>query len=674
MSARSCRYSVVATIVPGLILGLITAVQVTGHAATAVATATPTPKPQVSPAPAAKMPDDSSVISFLGDVISWSRGLALEEQIVEEPSDVLSISQDKYLAGRAVSVAFDFARAEAAVLAASGKQAPPTGATEILPSAEVMQNRRLKLDAEVKAAAERVMTLKAALGTAPRRKREALAQQLAGAQEDLELAQARLDFFNSIGQVEKSGAEADLARSGLLGRIAELEQSLPQKDAAAPPAADKAMKQASEPSGIFGHAKHLLALQRSMQTIGQRIDATNRLGERAQEFHQSLERLHEQIDARVQVLAGQAVSGADGDPIALKGRKKELELLQAQHTLVAKTLPPLAAEAAILKRYATNLGQWRDNLSQRSVAELRSLVARLIGIGLIMSAILAVAIVWRKLTFHYVQDRHRRHQLLQLRTLAVAFLIALVLLFNFTSELGAIATVMGFAAAGIALALQNVILSLAGHFYLTGRFGIRVGDRVELGGVRGDVISIGLVKLTLMELTGESGGRQPTGRVVVMPNSIVFQPNVNFSKQAPGSSFIWNELRLALAPDCDYRLAEKRLMEVVEQVFDPYREAMQRQCYAMERQLHIGVEPPSPQSRLRLSQAGIEMVIRYPVDAHSAAQVADEVSRRLLDAIKKEPGLRLVTLGTTPTIQASGAPAAGEGSAARQESEPSSTS
>jgi small-conductance mechanosensitive channel len=673
------RYSAVATIVPGLLLGLILGLQVTGHAATAAATGaasatvTPTPKPQVSSTPASTMPDDSSVISFLGDVINWSRGLALEDQIVEQPSDVLSVSQDKYLAGRVVTVAFEFARAEAALLAALGKQAP-TGATDVLPSAEVMQNRGLKLEAEFKAASARVTALKAELATAPRRKREALARQLAGAQGDLELAQARLDFFNSIGHIEKNGAESDRTRSGLLGRIAALEQSLPQKDAAATPSpADKAMKQASEPSGVFAHTRHLLAMQRSMQAIGQRIDATNRLRERAQEFHQSLERLHEQIDARVQALAGQAVSGADGDSVVLKGRKKELESLQAQHTLVAKGLPPLGAEAAMLKRYATNLGQWRDSLKQRSVAELRSLVLWMIGLGLVLGAIFAGAMVWRKLTFHYVRDLHRRHQLLQLRTLAVAFFIALVLLFNFTSELGTIATVMGFAAAGIAFALQNVILSLAGHFYLTGRFGVRVGDRVELGGVRGDVISIGMVKLTLMELSGESGGRQPTGRVVVIPNSIVFQPHVNFFKQAPGTSFMWNELRLALAPDCDYRLAEKRLMEVVEQVFDRYRETVHRQCRVMERQLHVGVEPPSPQCRLRLSQTGIEMVIRYPVEVQSAVQVADEVSRRLLDTIKQEPGLRLVTLGSTPTIQA-GAPASSGGGGMPEDSEPSSTS
>lgn len=676
MSARSPRrYSAVATIVPGLILGLIMAVQVTGHAASAAATGaatvTPTPKPQVSPA--STTPDDSSVISFLGDVISWSRGLALEEQIVEQPSDVLFVSQNKYQAGRIVGMAFDFARAEAAVLAASGQQAP-TAASDVLGRPDVIRNFRLKLDAAVKAAAEQVTRLKAQMGATPKRKREAVAQQLAGAQGDLELAQARLDFFTSIGEFERTGAEADRARSGLLGRIGELEQSLPQKDAAAmPPPADKVMKQAGEPSGVFGHARHLLTLRRSIEVTGQRIDATNRLGKRAQEFHQSLEGRHERIDARVQALAGQAVSGADADPATVKKRNKELELLQTEHTQVAKALPPLGAEAVLLRRYATNLAQWRDSLKQRSLEELRGLVARLIGIGLVFGAIFAAAIIWRKLTFRYVQDLHRRHQLLQVRMIVVAFAVALMLLFNFTSELGTIATVMGFAAAGIAFALQNVILSLAGYFFLTGRFGIRVGDRVELGGIRGDVIDIGVVKLTLMELSGEGNDRQPTGRVVVFPNSVVFQPNANFFKQAPGTSFIWNELRLGLAPDCDYRLAEKRLMEVVDQVFAGYRDTVHDQCRAMERQLNLRLETPKPQSRLRLSRSGIEMIIRYPVDARSAVQIADEVSRRLLDTIKQEPGLRLVTL-STPNIQA-GAPASpGGGGAAEESEEPSSTS
>src|SRR5260370_9826248 len=119
---------------------------------------------------------------------------------------------------------------------------------------------------------------------------------------------------------------------------------------------------------------------------------------------------------------------------------------------------------------------------------------------------------------------------------------------------------MGFAAAGIAVALQNVILSIAGYFFLIGRYGIKVGDRVSVAGVTGDVIEIGLVKLSLMELAGSGNDRQPTGRVVVFSNAIVFQPSGNFFKQLPGTNFIWNEVSLTLAPDCDYRLAEKRLL------------------------------------------------------------------------------------------------------------------
>jgi small-conductance mechanosensitive channel len=264
-----------------------------------------------------------------------------------------------------------------------------------------------------------------------------------------------------------------------------------------------------------------------------------------------------------------------------------------------------------------------------------------------------------------VQDVHRRHQLLQLRRLVVGVIAALVLIFDFANELGTLGTVMGFAAAGIALALQNVILSLAGYFYVSGRFGIRVGERVQISGINGDVLEIGLFKMTLMEYAGDHASSQPTGRVVVFPNSVVFQPNANFFKQAPGSSFTWNELRFTLAPECDYRLAEKRLVEVVNQVFARYRDQVQREYHNMERDLNVRLDMPRPQSRLQLGDAGIELVIRYPVQLYGAVQTADEVARRLVDAIKREPGLKLATSGT-PSIQSdtSAEPVEPEGRAA----------
>jgi small-conductance mechanosensitive channel len=179
------------------------------------------------------------------------------------------------------------------------------------------------------------------------------------------------------------------------------------------------------------------------------------------------------------------------------------------------------------------------------------------------------------------------------------------------------------------------------------------------------VLEIGLFKMTLMEYAGENASSQPTGRVVVFPNSVVFQPNANFFKQAPGSNFTWNELRFTLAPECDYRLAEKRLIEVVNQVFARYRDQVQREYHNMERDLNVRLDMPRPHSRLQLGDAGIELVIRYPVQLYGAAQTADEVARRLVDAIKREPGLKLAASGT-PSIQPDTAaqPAEPEGRAA----------
>jgi len=114
--------------------------------------------------------------------------------------------------------------------------------------------------------------------------------------------------------------------------------------------------------------------------------------------------------------------------------------------------------------------------------------------------------------------------LLTARTIVITTAIALVLVFHFASELTALVTALGFAAAGIAFALQNVILALAGYFAMLSPNGIRIGDRVSLQGpfgyVTGEVDEIGFVRIRLRELAGDPP--KPTGRIVVFPNSVVF--------------------------------------------------------------------------------------------------------------------------------------------------------
>jgi len=235
----------------------------------------------------------------------------------------------------------------------------------------------------------------------------------------------------------------------------------------------------------------------------------------------------------------------------------------------------------------------------------------------------------------------------------VVVAVALTTIFSFVTELGSLATFAGFITAGLAVALQNVILSVAAYFFLIGRYGIRVGDRVQISGVTGDVIDVGLVRLHLMEL-GADG--LPTGRVVAYSNAVVFQPTGNFFKQLPGSNFSWHEVTLKLSPDTDYRQAERRLLGVVEQVYAQYHDRIARQHQAMAENLAIPVHEPRPDSQLRLAEGGIEMTIRFPVPLESAGAVDDQVTRALLEALEAEPRLRLAG-AATPAIRAAPAPA-----------------
>ncbi|MBV8842963.1 MAG: mechanosensitive ion channel family protein [Bryobacterales bacterium] len=400
-------------------------------------------------------------------------------------------------------------------------------------------------------------------------------------------------------------------------------------------------------SGMIGQAETLIALTQKTQSLDETIDLTQQLAATIDQLRKPLTAQLRQISEQVTALQS---SSASNDIAVLKATRRQVEALTRRHKLIVAALLPLSKQQLVLQQYVDNVERWRVAVRQRFTTALRELLIRIAGLALLLLAITGGVALWRRLTFRYVNDIQRRRHLMQFSRILAVVIIALVLLFDFANQLGELATVMGFAAAGIALALQNVILSLAGYFYVSGRYGIRVGDRVQISGINGDVLEIGLFKITLMELGSADSGHQSTGRIVVFPNSVVFQPNGSFSKQLPGSNFTWNELNLSLAPDCDYRLAERRLLNVVNEVFSHQREAIQHECRRLERDLNMRIEPPMPQSHLRLSDSGIEIMIRYPAHLRSAVRTSDEIARRQVDAIKSEPALKLVSQ-VTPAIQ-----------------------
>jgi small-conductance mechanosensitive channel len=599
----------------------------------------------VSAPAGALTPDAHTVIAYLSDVINWYGHLGVEAQLVRDPDEMLFFADDRQTAGEVLRLGFEYARAQATFIAKSSPGAAPAAGSAGAPPAESnnITHSAATLDAAANALRARITNLQAQLAKASARQRNAIALQIQDAQSQLDLNQARGDALKALAQFESGSASPD-QNGGLAAQIDELEHSMADsiKKPATPPA-DTALVASAQPTGILSLITELFALSNKLDALEQNAALARALAARATEVRKSILAVIAGLNARGDTLA-QGTSAAD--VAALQDRKKSFESLLETHKLASAAALPLSKQIVLLGIYTNNVGRWHEAIQQRRSKEFRSLLIRLIVLGASLLVIFLGSIVWRWLTDRYVTDIRRRGQVMAARRLILGLLIVIVVMVNFSDELGSAATVVGFAAAGIAVALQNVILSIAGYFFLIGRFGIKAGDRVQIGGVTGDVIDIGLVKLSLMELGGSGTHREPTGRVAVFSNAIVFQPSGNFFKQAPGTSFVWNEVRLTLAPDVDYRLAEKRLLDAVDEVFARYRDRVMRDYRHLERDLNIMLETPKPQSRLYLSQNGLEIVIRYPAETYTAPQITDEISRRVLDAINREPSLRLAAQGT----------------------------
>jgi small-conductance mechanosensitive channel len=219
------------------------------------------------------------------------------------------------------------------------------------------------------------------------------------------------------------------------------------------------------------------------------------------------------------------------------------------------------------------------------------------------------------------------------------------------SEFSSLATFAGFITAGIAVGLQAVLLSVAAYFFIIGRYGIRVGDRISVAGVTGDVVDIGLVRMYLMELAGTGVDLYPTGRIVVFSNSVLFQAGTPLYKQIPGTEYTWHEVAVNMSPNGNHKLAQEKLLSAVNSVFSQYRKEIERQHEAVEHRMDVQMELPVPGSRLQFTDAGLEFLVRYPVEIRRASEIDDQITREVLEQIGSDPNLQSAVSGS-PKIRA----------------------
>lgn len=181
----------------------------------------------------------------------------------------------------------------------------------------------------------------------------------------------------------------------------------------------------------------------------------------------------------------------------------------------------------------------------------------------------------------------------------IGFLITIVLTMGFISEFSSLATFAGFITAGIAVGLQAVLLLVAAYFFIIGRYGIRIGDRITVAGITGDVVDIGLVRLYLMELAGTRLDFYPAGRIVVFSNSVLFQPGTRLFKQIPGTEYAWHEVVVMIAPDGNHKAAQEKLVSTVNEVYSQYQNEIESQHATIEHRVDIQIEAPRPEAAVR---------------------------------------------------------------------------
>ena len=608
--------------------------------------------PQTAPSnQPASPPDSSDIIEFLNQTITWYRQLEPEQRLATEPSDALVLNDNRRYAEEAIRQAFDYARAQAQ---SAAKQNTSSGQNSQQSRYQSLNQLSATLDAQVKQLQGEIQSIRTKLDSAAGNKRAQLQAQLAETQSELDLANARRDAIRSMVEFVTGTSANGLGASGLRAQIESLARSVPLENTSANPAANAEQQKSSStpssspaasavtkapPSGIWGLTGDLFALSGKMRTLDGILAQTDALQKTVKQLRAPLVNQLKQLSQQGDQLATAAdTSGTT----ALEQQKQQLDALTNQFKQVSATMLPLSKMGVLLQLYYGSVNNWRGGLETEYHADLKALLIRLAILIAILAVVIGFSELWKKTIFRYVHDPRRRYQFMLLRRIVMWFVIAIVIAFAFASQLGQMATFAGLITAGVAVALQNVILSIAGYFLLIGKFGIRVGDRVQISGVNGEVVDVGLIRMHVMEM-GPGGA---TGRVVAFSNSIVFQPTTGMFRQIPGTSFSWHEISLTLAPDTDYSLVEKRLLKVVEDVFADYREDMERQRAMMERTLNTTpIHELRPTSRLRLTSAGLEAVIRFPVSLQNAAEIDDRITRALLQAIDKEPRLKLVGSG-----------------------------
>lgn len=231
---------------------------------------------------------------------------------------------------------------------------------------------------------------------------------------------------------------------------------------------------------------------------------------------------------------------------------------------------------------------------------------------------------------------------------AIRVLIAVILIIGIVSiwfsDPGRLASAAAFITAGLAIASQRVITAVSAYFIILRGKTFHVGDRIVMGGVRGDVIALGFMQTTIMEMGQPPGeeadapslwvhARQYTGRIVTITNDNIFtKPVYNYTREFP---YIWEEIKLPIPYQANRKTAEQIILKAArhhaEKIADMGEDALKE----LERRYELRREDLEPRVFYRLTDNWVEFALRFIAEDHGIRHLKDAMSREILDEFER---------------------------------------
>ncbi len=256
--------------------------------------------------------------------------------------------------------------------------------------------------------------------------------------------------------------------------------------------------------------------------------------------------------------------------------------------------------------------------------------------------LIGIVIIWviikiiQKYLFPKIKDKGNRYHAKKIGNFAGYFFTLILLATTYSGHLGNFTVALGVAGAGIAFALQEVIASFAG--WLAIMFGgfYKTGERVQLGGIKGDVMDIGILRTTIMEMGEWVDGDLYNGRIVLVANSFVFkEPVYNYSGDF---TFLWDEIKIPIQFGSDYEKTKEVLLAIGKAVAGDLSQTSKKQWNHLENKFRLEDSQTEPMVSLIANSNWVEYTLRYVVDYKKRRATKTQLFSQILKEIEATKG------------------------------------